>query len=412
MSETSTGKGFFSRLLKRAKTDERNKATARESRSESENPVRSGTCNSHQTHPEVDARKVTEYFSRVLKRGKLDEVTFRDSVFVATPQEQLRTGFMTPEDAAILFDAHDEATGTSEDPPISVVVSLVSLHQGATSHSGLLLIAAKSFRDGRLEPELETANSPWIPSDRLVSPAVSNRQVMVGSLADFWKYSRAELNAQISQTESFADAIELATRLFKKVAGVTVEDFAEQHQNDGETVEYIQCYVQEFDRIDAVGGLLEVYDYLSREKVPALVKQMCTGWQSPRLHERTIDRAEGLYATAKQSCGSMSEEFPLTVSQRRAVYAYLNGTDGEVTAVSGPPGTGKTTMLQSVVANLVTRNALERADAPIIVGTSTNNQAVTNIISSFGSVAKDEPGPLDFRWLPQEEDGYASADTS
>ena len=50
----------------------------------------------------------------------------------------------------------------------------------------------------------------------------------------------------------------------------------------------------------------------------------------------------------------------------------------------GPPGTGKTTFLQSVVADMYVKSALKRERAPIIVAASTNNQAVTNIIDSFG----------------------------
>nr|WP_242516923.1 AAA domain-containing protein [Corynebacterium mendelii] len=96
----------------------------------------------------------------------------------------------------------------------------------------------------------------------------------------------------------------------------------------------------------------------------------------------------------------MSRNYCLTDSQRTAVHGFLASGSGEVTAVTGPPGTGKTTMLQSVVANLLTRHALTGKRPPVIVGTSTNNQAVTNIISSFSSVAADNPGPWETRWLP------------
>ena len=168
--------------------------------------------------------------------------------------------------------------------------------------------------------------------------------------------------------------------------------------------------MRELDRINAVGGLLEVYDHVDRKGTPALFERVATGWTAGRVPEATIHDGTGLREAAQRSCGSMSDGFPLTDSQRRAVHAFLASEEGDVTAVSGPPGTGKTTMLQAIVANLLTQRALDREDPPLVVGTSTNNQAVTNIISSFASVAKDEPGSLDLRWLPQEVDGVASKD--
>lgn len=68
-------------------------------------------------------------------------------------------------------------------------------------------------------------------------------------------------------------------------------------------------------------------------------------------------------------------------------------------------------MLQSIVANTIVKHALHEEPAPVIVGTSTNNQAVTNIIDSFSSVVPDECGTLDFRWLSLLENGKASETT-
>ena len=382
----------------------------------------------------VDAVQVANYFSKVLRRGRLEEITFQDSsVYVLTGREQLATGALSAGDTATLFSDPDmekagrrpqqnvagsprpnqaESNGAT---PISVVVSLVSLNQrtnsGPAAHSGLLLLAANLFPDGRLVPVLETASSPWIPSERLESPSVSGKKVMVGSLGHFWQYARSVLSSDVSQNESFADAMKVADRLFEDVAKQTIEEYVSAQKLRGETVEHELCFVQKTDRIYAVAALLDLYDFLgTAKKMPALVERMTAGWSGERTHQMRVHDGDGLYRAALKSCGSMGDRDPLANSQRRAVHAFLDGAGSEVTAVSGPPGTGKTTMLQAVVANLVTRRALEKGSPPVIVGTSTNNQAVTNIISSFASVAKDEPGALEFRWLPQERNGEASAD--
>src|SRR5690606_23914049 len=81
------------------------------------------------------------------------------------------------------------------------------------------------------------------------------------------------------------------------------------------------------------------------------------------------------------------------------LYHYNTLRTGDVLAVNGPPGTGKTTLLQSVVANEVVNSAVRGDEPAVIVACSSNNQAVTNIIDSFASVKKKQGGLYE-RWLP------------
>lgn len=116
----------------------------------------------------------------------------------------------------------------------------------------------------------------------------------------------------------------------------------------------------------------------------------------------------------KEHLGTMGNKYPLAVSQRDAIHNLCSLPDGNVLAVSGPPGTGKTTLLQSVVADMVVNAALEakpnyvdgkltwqNVHAPIIAATSANNKAITNIIDSFSSVCKSggKKEQLEGRWI-------------
>ncbi|CAG9229828.1 DNA helicase [Paraburkholderia caribensis] len=98
--------------------------------------------------------------------------------------------------------------------------------------------------------------------------------------------------------------------------------------------------------------------------------------------------------------GHSSDQFALADAQRAALSHLLASKDGEILAVNGPPGTGKTTLLLSVVASLWAQAALDESEPPVIFAASTNNQAVTNIIDAFGKDFSVGDERLGGRWLP------------
>ena len=147
-----------------------------------------------------------------------------------------------------------------------------------------------------------------------------------------------------------------------------------------------------------VRNIIDLYDKLLAEKpdTPLLTQtalpRTAGATPDPRI-ERDFDRR----------LGHSNPHFPLSEHQRQ-VLAYLDASSpGEVIAVNGPPGTGKTTILLSAVASAWIRAALKGEDPPVIVAASANNQAVTNIIDAFGKDFARGDGPIAGRWLPEVE---------
>ncbi|EMV5398026.1 TPA: AAA domain-containing protein [Escherichia coli] len=123
-----------------------------------------------------------------------------------------------------------------------------------------------------------------------------------------------------------------------------------------------------------------------------------------RFASREVHAAESLLAPgAKFSdrLGHSGDKFPLAKAQRDALSHFLDARHGDILAVNGPPGTGKTTLVLSIIATQWARAALEKSEPPVIIATSTNNQAVTNIIEAFGKDFSQGSGAMAGRWLPE-----------
>ncbi|MCV4731745.1 hypothetical protein OFB80_28055, partial [Escherichia coli] len=58
-------------------------------------------------------------------------------------------------------------------------------------------------------------------------------------------------------------------------------------------------------------------------------------------------------------------------------------------------------LVLSIIATQWARAALEKSEPPAIIATSTNNQAVTNIIEAFGKDFSQGTGAMAGRWLPE-----------
>lgn len=156
--------------------------------------------------------------------------------------------------------------------------------------------------------------------------------------------------------------------------------------------------------IDTSGAIRKIYELLidSENDAPPLLTRL----SDPPPARDVTATTEGDEAAAHRHLGQMGGDFPLNRSQRRSLGTVLAARDGEIVAVNGPPGTGKTTFIQSVVASLWVERALERnGEPPIILASSTNNKAITNILDTFARATLPETHPLTGsllveRWLP------------
>lgn len=188
--------------------------------------------------------------------------------------------------------------------------------------------------------------------------------------------------------DSWSEYWKKCERAFKEVSGKPFEEFNSFSEKS--------VYVELMPLRNLSGNVLKLYDHLI--KTSNLTKTpLLKDFLNPPTIKRHYPDNNAVWLNSYH-IGQFNGEFPLADSQRVALRAVTDSQTGDILAVNGPPGTGKTTLLQSVIANLVVQSVLDGKPPPLILASSTNNQAITNILNGF-SLPK-ESDLLTSRWLP------------
>lgn len=356
----------------------------------------------------VDAsmRCTTAYFKMLLSLAYMKSVEIGPSVYHEGPlaREHIEEGRLSGGATERLFAkaAKGERRGENEDKTsVDILVVVKSVCEEGGSVHALLVAPALLTREGELHPPEEVR--PWIPRDRLSADRESDCAVLVGKMQAFQRFMREKSPSMVSRVETWADYLSYCDELYGYVCDYDRKDLSD----DGIVLHEDEVFILVDDAIDPTAPLIEVYSGLLRSKQ-----------EPPRLYSAFLDpKRQEMVESGALSCdvagmkrhrGQMGSRFPLAPSQREAMRYFTRLGEGDALAVSGPPGTGKTTMLQSIVADMLVDHALRGAEPPIIVGVSTNNQAVTNIIDSFGGAGARE-NPWMQRWLPECDEANENA---
>lgn len=192
-----------------------------------------------------------------------------------------------------------------------------------------------------------------------------------------------------AHAEDWTRYLKFCDKLLKEVSG-------DWFETDASFTERSPGFFEVADDASAmVRGILSLYDDLiARDDVPSLMRNYA------RITPRSLSPSLPKPYALSERLGHSNDIFPTAENQRDVLAHMAKAKHGEITAVNGPPGTGKTTMLLSAIASAWVKAAAEDGDPPVIVAASANNQAVTNIIDAFGKDYAVGAGPFAGRWLP------------
>ncbi len=336
-----------------------------------------------------DLEKVLQYWRVSLADSALGDGKFtqRDRKrFIEISGETVRSGILPEAVVDRVF------TGQKSAKSVSVrfwplVMARKSSH-GAARADGLPEIVAPVVTEATVDRDGEITPLRNALARDVLSPLPSG-EFLIGSVDD--------LDSFLTETPLPDMIIEGSWPEYLSHCRKMVDAVAEGWPNDDDDYQAMGFGFLELaeDASATIRNIVDLYDKIISDKPDVrLLSQVAQPRKSTAIQDPEIEREFA------RRLGHSNPNFPLSEHQRQ-VLTYLDLlAPGEVIAVNGPPGTGKTTMLLSAVASVWIRAALKGEDAPVIVAASTNNQAVTNIIDAFGKDFARGEGPFAGRWLP------------
>ena len=251
-----------------------------------------------------------------------------------------------------------------------------------------LWLVADLKRTGELVPS-ENKVYPWIERRCLTPNETTWGYPVIGDVLQSDKFytKKADFFEQPGkfQWNKFFD---LALALFHHVVGENPETRLREQHYELQPIGYLRPWG---DTHGMSQSIINTYDqYLSdnESKLPALLEKFCS--LNPQQHQPGQLAAQILIAS-KRHLAQPQKQFPLFASQRVSLHYFFDEENHPLVTIHGPPGTGKTSLILSIIASLWVERALQKKEPPILVAASTNNLAVTNILDHFQS--QD-------RWLP------------
>lgn len=313
--------------------------------------------------------------------------------------DELKTGIVEPRHVSAFFKGIDPDQDTIEVMVRPFAFDLKFEHGKKAGNLPArvtpIVVKAHVDRSGRLfpQPVCGMARDLLEPQDR-ATMTIANIDDVDQELTDRpvngFAQPNTETAAQFNYESAWATFLAECRRLLRNTAG----DWP------GTELPYQLREEWLISMLDNSGGsslhILPIYDHMrSTQTAPPLFAQYA-GEVDPPVKPRLASNA-----AFSARLAHASDQYPLADAQRDSLAHFLATEAGDILAVNGPPGTGKTTLLLSVVACLWAKAASEGGDPPVIIATSTNNQAVTNVIDAFGKDFSTGSGPFAGRWLPK-----------
>lgn len=345
----------------------------------------------------IDRKKLANYYLESLRQSVLISGNAAKSPHLDIAYEEFREGHVAASKMNSLNASIVKKLKTQDSLDILITPVVIPVYNRVIFP---IIIPATINASGQLEHE-EYA-TPWIPRD-LMSPVIEDSTVssLYRPIADVSQYFEGIKGGAFNDL-SWTDYVKQTEILFKDLTGKRISDFNTLEYTSGQQFHASMpkiCRINLGGQITGMSFWIQrLYQVIIETKRSLPLLDSLNPEISSDQKDVSLSKSE-IQTHYSHHLGQMTPKYGITATQRDAL-AYFDATsDGKTLAVSGPPGTGKTTLIQSVVATEWIKAAVKQTMPPICVASSVNNQAVTNIIRSFKSNTSDDSN-LDSFYLP------------
>lgn len=353
-------------------------------------------------------KDLTNYFRSAVAVQANMGIDFKEDTFYILNPEELLLGKINPK---VCFSIFEEAKKNPYDDEhefnpktLHVIICAKTIKTIFEANektqdeieelTGIFYVPAILTSEGTLLYDDEDRKLPWFPREYLL-PMIEPK-LAIGQVDDVDAFMSNHVD-RIENIKSWTDYVAFFKDLYQCV---TESEFGQKVIRNLDSKEPFfelenNMYLFIDKTVHSTYHILRLYNELLKDDSPkALYDHFISSKVTP-----INPLIENDLSMMQSHSGQMGGEHSLSSSQREAVNHFNKMSDGEILAINGPPGTGKTTLLQSIVADMYVKRALIKEKPPLIVASSTNNQAVTNIITSFGNIKKIGISNLEERWI-------------
>ena len=355
----------------------------------------------HQERGYLIMKEITEYFRNALIARSQGLCDYNEKNFPIS-NEDLKKGTL---DINVLINNFltDKNGNIIQSGDIIIVLKtlIIPYKDGAKTDNNkedkysLFLLPAKfelNNQKKKLKLFPNTDKNPWFPREFMqpfIDPTIS-----IGDIENYDRFLEKKTVKRTQIGNNWSKYLNYSFELYKEITGFDIND--QENILKDQAIKFDEnIYVFSDSDMNMTRHIQNLYNDLLKNPENQLYSELTNG--IPKQTKPLISNSD--ISKMKLHVGQMNGSYPLSPSQRESINHYNTLKEGDILAISDPPGTGKTTLLQSIVADYFVKAALKQEDAPIIVATSTNNQAVTNIIDFFGKIESIFSSNLEKRWL-------------